>query len=266
MLVDYEPMAPPEIRTRSVLGVEFAVVDYEATMDAIDAIVETDGRGYVCPVPVHGLMLARRDPELAAALAGATLTVPDGMPVAWALRLLGERLHDRVYGPDLMLRHCERAARSGAPVWLYGGHDAETNRRLGEALTARFPALRIAGGWAPPHRPLTAAEDDDVAERINRDGPAVVWCGIGSPRQEKWLARMRPRLQAPILVSVGAAFDYVSGRVRQAPRWMQRGGLEWAWRTTRDPVRLIPRYLSANPRFVAAFARQYARERRAAHP
>jgi N-acetylglucosaminyldiphosphoundecaprenol N-acetyl-beta-D-mannosaminyltransferase len=254
-------MGGTEPRTRALLGVDFALLDYEGTMDVCDAIVESGGRGYVCPVPVHGLIEARRDATLAAALAGSTLTVPDGMGVVWALRRLGEGVRDRVYGPELMLRYCARAERQGRSVWLYGGHDDATYGRLVRELRRRFPRLEIAGGWAPPHRPLTESEEDSLAARIDADGPAIVWCAIGSPRQEKWLARMRPRLEAPVLVSVGAAFDYLSGRVRQAPGWMQRSGLEWAWRISREPVRLLPRYASANPRFVAAFARQYARER-----
>jgi N-acetylglucosaminyldiphosphoundecaprenol N-acetyl-beta-D-mannosaminyltransferase len=217
-------MPPPTaIRTRTVLGVEFAVVDYGVTMDAIETMIAAGDRGYVCPVPVHGLMRARRDSELAAALAGARLTVPDGMPVVWALRMLGEDIRDRVYGPELMLRTCDRASRAGHPVWLYGGHDAEVTRRLTGALEQRLPGLRIAGGWAPPHRPLTESEEVEVAARINADRPAIVWCGIGSPRQERWMARMRPLLDAPVLVSVGAACARRRGGC-SGPAWSGPGG------------------------------------------
>jgi N-acetylglucosaminyldiphosphoundecaprenol N-acetyl-beta-D-mannosaminyltransferase len=130
------------------------------------------------------------------------------------------------------------------------------------ALERRHPGLRIAGGWSPPHRPLTEAEERDVVRRIDSDAADVVWVGLGVPKQELWMARMRPRLRAPVLVGVGAAFDFLAGRKRQAPAWMQARGLEWLFRLSQEPVRLLPRYLRYNPAFVAAFIRQYVRERR----
>jgi N-acetylglucosaminyldiphosphoundecaprenol N-acetyl-beta-D-mannosaminyltransferase len=250
------------IHTRRLLDVDFAVVDYERTLDAIDEMVASGSRGYICHIPVHALMSARRDPETMAALSGSTLTVPDGMGVVWALRGLGEPIRDRVYGPELMLRQCARAAGSGQRTFLYGGHDPETLERLEHELRRRFPGFEIAGSYMPPHRELSAAEDEEVARRIDSSGAAIVWCGIGSPRQEKWVWRMRDRLEAPVLAAVGAAFDFISGRVSQAPPWMQRRGLEWLYRLSREPRRLGPRYLRDNPAFVAAFARQWMRERR----
>jgi N-acetylglucosaminyldiphosphoundecaprenol N-acetyl-beta-D-mannosaminyltransferase len=129
------------------------------------------------------------------------------------------------------------------------------------ALERRHPGLSVAGAWSPPHRPLTAQEERDVAHRIDSDAADVVWVGLGVPKQELWMARMRPRLQAPVLVGVGAAFDFLAGRKRQAPAWMQARGLEWLFRLSQEPARLLPRYLRYNPAFVAAFARQYVRER-----
>jgi N-acetylglucosaminyldiphosphoundecaprenol N-acetyl-beta-D-mannosaminyltransferase len=254
------------VRRRELLGVPFSLVDYEGAMDAMDALVERGERGYVCAVAVHALMIARRDAAVRDALLGASLVVPDGRPLVWALNALppgpGGRLGDRVYGPELMDRYCARAAGSGRRVWLYGGATPQALFDLERALRTRHPGLEIAGGWSPPHRPLTAAEEREVARQIDGDRPDVVWVGIGAPKQELWMARMRPQLEAPVLAGVGAAFDFIAGRTRQAPAWMGDHGLEWLFRLSQDPFRLAPRYLRYNPAFLAAFARQYARERR----
>jgi N-acetylglucosaminyldiphosphoundecaprenol N-acetyl-beta-D-mannosaminyltransferase len=257
------PTGSSHVRKRAVLGTEIAVVDYDAALDRIDAMVEGDERGYVCTVSAHGLVEAREDVELSIALSSAEMCVPDGMPVVWALRALGEDIDDRVYGPTLMERCCERLARRGRRIWLYGGHDDEAHAALRAELERRYPGIVIAGGWVPPFRDLGDAELGEVAERIDADEPDVVWVGISTPRQEKLLARIRPRLYAPVLVSVGAAFDFIPGRVPQAPPWMQQRGLEWAYRLSREPARLGPRYAKINPRFAAAVFRQVGRERRA---
>jgi N-acetylglucosaminyldiphosphoundecaprenol N-acetyl-beta-D-mannosaminyltransferase len=249
--------------TRSVLGTEVSVIDYEGALDRIDAMVEGDERGYVCAVSAHGLVEARDDVELSIALSSADMCVPDGMPVVWALRALGEQIADRVYGPTLMERSCARLSQRGRRVWLYGGHDEDAHAALRDELARRYPGLVVAGGWVPPFRGLGDAELGEVAERIDADEPDVVWVGISTPRQEKLMARLRPRLYAPVLVGVGAAFDFISGRVSQAPPWMQRRGLEWLYRAGREPRRLAPRYARVNPRFAAAFARQWGEERRA---
>lgn len=249
------------VATRDLLGVPVSVVDYEQAMDEMDAMVAERRPGYVCAIAVHALMVSSHDPVTRDALLGASLVVPDGKPLVWALRALGEKLPDRVYGPELTARYCARCERLGHRVWLYGGETPEALEELGVALRRRHPDLQIAGGWSPPHRPLTPEEERDVAVRIDTDGADVVWVGIGAPRQEQWMARMRPRLEAPVLAGVGAAFDFISGRKRQAPSWMQDRGLEWAFRITQDPLRLAPRYLRYNPAFVWAFARQFAAER-----
>jgi N-acetylglucosaminyldiphosphoundecaprenol N-acetyl-beta-D-mannosaminyltransferase len=252
-----------EVARRDLLGVPIALTDYSGAMDMMDGMITRNDRGYVCAVPVHGVMVAQHDPELLRSLHGANvLNVPDGKPLVWALNLLGEDLADRVYGPELTDRYCARAAERGHRVWLYGGHTPEALDQLAEALERRHPGIVIAGRWSPPHRPLTTEEEQEVAERINADRPDVVWVGIGVPKQEKWMARMRPLLEAPVLVGVGAAFDFLAGRKRQAPPWMQRRGLEWLFRLSQEPGRLLGRYLRYNPAFVIAFLRQYVRERR----
>ena len=149
-----------------------------------------------------------------------------------------------------MAHFCARAARTGTPMYLYGGRSPEALALLEERLRERFPGLRIVGGHSPPFRPLTAAEEEQAIAEIDSSGAAVVWVGIGQPKQEKWMLRMRPRLSAPLLVGVGAAFDFHAGLVSQAPRWMQRSGLEWTYRLSREPRRLWWRYAHHNPRFV----------------
>jgi N-acetylglucosaminyldiphosphoundecaprenol N-acetyl-beta-D-mannosaminyltransferase len=245
------------------VNVPIAVTDYARALDLIDQHIAQGHRGYVCVTNVHTVMAAGEDPELRSALSGSVVNVPDGMPLVWALNALGHRLDDRVYGPELMWRASARAATAGTRFYLYGGRDQEALTRLTENLRRHHPGLQIVGGFSPPHRPLTAEEGKAIAEEINRTAPDIVWVGIGVPKQEKWMAAMRSRLQAPMLVGVGAAFDFHAGLVPQAPPRLQRAGLEWAYRMFREPRRLWRRYLRYNPRFVAAFAVQYLRHRRA---
>jgi N-acetylglucosaminyldiphosphoundecaprenol N-acetyl-beta-D-mannosaminyltransferase len=256
------PAAEASFSTREVLGVPVAMVDYAHAIAVMDQLIERDQRGYVCAAPVHALMVAQDDPEMLAALRGSTMVVPDGMPVVWAANLLGEQLRDRVYGPELMLRYSAHSAERGHRVWLYGGRDQGSLVQLALSLRRDHPGIQVVGGYSPPFRPLGADEEDTIAHQINEARPDVLWVGIGVPKQEKWMARMRDRLDVPVMCGVGAAFDFHAGRVSMAPAWMQERGLEWIYRTLQEPRRLMGRYLSTNPRFVAAFARQYMRERR----
>jgi N-acetylglucosaminyldiphosphoundecaprenol N-acetyl-beta-D-mannosaminyltransferase len=165
-----------------------------------------------------------------------------------------------------MSRFCARAAGGGERVYLYGGHNQGALVQLALNLRQRFPGVRIVGGYSPPHRALSAEEEGAIAEEINRSRADVVWIGIGVPKQEKWMARMRPLLEAPVLIGVGAAFDFHAGLVPQAPNWLQEAGLEWAYRLVHEPRRLWRRYVRYNPRFVSAFARQFARHQRGGQP
>ena len=185
------------------------------------------------------------------ALTDAVITVPDGMPIVWAANMLGEDLPNRVYGPELMHRYCERSVERGHRVWLYGGRDQGALVQLALTLRKKHPGIKIVGGYSPPFRPLTDEEDDDDRRRRStRRRPDVLWVGIGVPKQEKWMVRMRDRLEVPVMCAVGAAFDFHAGRVSQAPRWMQERGLEWTYRIAQEPRRLLPRYLYTNPRFM----------------
>ncbi len=256
------PAAPAPPPRAEILGIPLAISDYEEVLDWMEAMIATNSHGYVTAAAVNLVMLAQEEPDTLAATLGATLAVPDGMPLVWALHALGRARATRLYGPDLMAAFCARAARNGTPMYLYGGRHPGGSALLEERLLERFPGLRIVGRSSPPFRPLTSAEDDHEIELINASGAAVVWVGTGQPRQEQWMHRMRERLSPPLLVGVGAAFDFHAGLVSQAPAWMQRNGLEWTYRLSREPRRLWRRYARYNPLFVMGFARQYLHHRR----
>jgi N-acetylglucosaminyldiphosphoundecaprenol N-acetyl-beta-D-mannosaminyltransferase len=255
-----------------VLGIPLAVCGYGEVLDWIDDAVRRRAPGYMTAAAVHLVMLAQEDSAVRQAVLGASLVVPDGQPLVWALRLYGQReIRSRIYGPDLMLACCERAAARGTRMYLYGGRSEAALVALALELRTRFPGLAIVGAQAPPHigsrpgapfREPTAEEDRRTVEEIDGSGAEIVWVGTGQPRQELWMARMRPHLQAPMLIGVGAAFDFHAGLVPQAPAWLGRNGLEWAYRLAREPRRLWRRYLRYNPRFVVAVAREYAALRR----
>jgi N-acetylglucosaminyldiphosphoundecaprenol N-acetyl-beta-D-mannosaminyltransferase len=246
---------------REIVGVGVTIADYLQVLAAIDESVSGDERIYICCAPASTLMFARRDETLAGALADAAIVTADGMGVVYAARLLGESLDDRVYGPDLMSMQLERAAAAGTATYLFGGYDDTALAELTSELTRRFPGLDIVGGESPPHRLPTPEEDAAVARRINASGAQIVWVGIGSPKQELWMQRLRPMLEAPVLCGVGAAFDFFIGRVAQAPQWMQRIGAEWLFRLLREPRRLGWRYLMTLPRFVTLVIAQRLRSR-----
>jgi N-acetylglucosaminyldiphosphoundecaprenol N-acetyl-beta-D-mannosaminyltransferase len=253
------PVLPPA--TADVLGVPLGLIDYDGALDWIDEMVAARQRGYVCVCNVHAVMAATEDPALRSALMGSSLNVPDGQPLVWALNLLGHGLDDRVYGPELMARSCARAVQSGQRMYLYGGRNQGALVQLALNLRQRYPGVRIVGGYSPPHRPLTSEERDAVVKEINGSRADVVWVGIGVPKQEKWMAEMRDDLNSPVLIGVGAAFDFHAGLVPQAPSVLQESGLEWAYRLAHEPRRLWRRYTRYNPRFVGAFARQLHQHR-----
>ena len=173
----------------------------------------------------------------------------DGMPLVWLGRWKSQAQVNRVYGPDLMLALCQLSIEGGYSHYFYGGV-AGVPELLAEKLQLHFPELKIAGSYSPPFRPLTAEEDAQIIERINRTSPDIVWVGLGTPKQDLWMATHRKQLAAPVLIGVGAAFDFHTGRVPQAPRWMQNAGLEWLFRLWQEPGRLGYRYLVYNPLFV----------------
>ena len=248
--------------TEEILGVPLALTNYERTMDWIDAMVAARQKGYLSAAAVHLVMVAQEDETTRRAVENASLIVPDGQPLVWSLRALGHEDASRVYGPDLMAKYCERSARTGTKMYLYGGRNQGALVELALRLRRRFPGLKIVGGYSPPFRPLDDEEREWVVRDIERTGADVVWVGTGQPKQEIWMHEMRDVIDAPMLIGVGAAFDFHAGLVPQAPPWMQDVGLEWSFRLAQEPRRLWKRYLRYNPRFIAGFAKQYAGEAR----
>ncbi len=233
----------------SLLGVRVSTFDLPTAVAEMQATIRAKQRAYACTCPVYTLMQGHEQANVRAALNGAEWVTPDGMPVVWALRLRGARAVGRVYGPDLMLALSAAGAALGQRHYYLGGAPGVAEA-LGHELGRRYPGLQMAGAYAPQYRALTPAEESELAERLNASGADVVWVGLGSPKQDVWMAQFRPRLTAPLLVGVGAAFDFFTGRQRQAPRWMQRSGLEWLYRLVREPGRLWRRYLIYNPKFI----------------
>jgi N-acetylglucosaminyldiphosphoundecaprenol N-acetyl-beta-D-mannosaminyltransferase len=243
-------------RRVDVLGVGISITSMDAAVQTIASWIENEERKYVCCTPVDGVMRSQEDEAVHRAHDQSGLTVPDGMPMVWAGRFAGARKISRVYGPDLMERVCELAARRGWRCFLYGG-DPGVPEDLSDHLVAQFPGLQVVGTYSPPFRPLTAGESDDVTEMINDSGAELVWVGISTPKQELWMAEHIGRLDPPVvLIGVGAAFDIHSGRVRKPPEWMGPLGLYWLYRLFQEPGRLWRRYLVGNLRFLAAIIRR----------
>ncbi len=213
---------------------------------------------YICVTSVHGVIMAQDDPHIARILNEADIATPDGMPLVWAMRSLGSPDQQRVYGPTLMLHLCREAARTGQRIFLYGGRQ-DTLALLTARLQERFPGLSVVGSYSPPFRPPTEDEDTHIRQLILHADPDIVFIGISTPKQEKWMSEHRPCFPGVTLIGVGAAFDFHAGRTRQAPAWMQRNGLEWLFRLAVEPARLWKRYLLITPRFLPLWAMQKLR-------
>jgi N-acetylglucosaminyldiphosphoundecaprenol N-acetyl-beta-D-mannosaminyltransferase len=244
---------PEPLQSRRILRTRVDATSYRhATDQVLDWAAAGESR-YVCVATVNNLIEGCDDPGYNAIMEAADLVTPDGMPLVWGLRLLGVPGASRVYGPDLTPLVCQEAARRGIPVGFYGGRD-DVLDDLAAALAGRFPGLRIVYRWSPPFRALTAEEEARVRDDLRRSGARVLFVGLGTPKQERWMADHK---DLPlVMLGVGAAFDFLSGRKRQAPPALQRLGLEWLYRLVHEPRRLWRRYLYRNPRFVALFAAQ----------
>lgn len=246
---------PPSI---DVLGTQISAINLAEAAEAIDDWIGRGERRYVCVANVHSVMEAHRDPELRRVMNGSGLTTPDGMPLVWLLKHAGYDRASRVYGPDLLLEVCRRSVVTDHRHFFLGGADGVA-ATMADRLEARFPGLQVAGTLSPPFRPLTDEEDEELVQSVNDANADIVWVGLGAPKQERWMADHRGRLHAPVLVGVGAAFDFHAGTVAQAPAALQRAGLEWAYRLVKEPRRLWYRYLVYNPWFVVLVAAQHWR-------
>jgi N-acetylglucosaminyldiphosphoundecaprenol N-acetyl-beta-D-mannosaminyltransferase len=239
----------------NVLGVGISVLNLQTALTAIDHAIRTREKGYICVTGVHGVMEAQQDPAFKNILNNAFLCTPDGMPMVWAGRMNGHREMSRVYGPDLMLDVCAWSETSGCRHFFYGGAGGVA-LLLAKKLQERFPKLQVAGTYTPPFRALTEEEIKNLQDQIREARPDIIWVGLSTPKQEKFMAEFLPKLDTTLMAGVGAAFDFHSGRVSQAPRWIQRSGFEWLYRMCTNPRRLAGRYLRNNPLFVMKFAAQ----------
>jgi N-acetylglucosaminyldiphosphoundecaprenol N-acetyl-beta-D-mannosaminyltransferase len=239
----------------NILGVGVSAVDPSMALAAVDEWISRGEPHYICVTGVHGIMESYRKEAVREIHNAAGLVVPDGTPLVWLSRLKGFHHVRRVYGPDLMLALCKRSIDREYRHFLYGGASGVCEQ-LAERLQTQFPGLKIVGSYSPPFRTLEREEDQEIVNEINEARPDIVWVGISTPKQEFWMAQHVGRLRAPVLIGVGAAFDFHAGLKRQAPRWMMRAGLEWMFRLIQEPRRLGPRYLSNNPLFVGLVIRQ----------
>jgi len=243
-------MAVEPVPSFRLLGVRVHAVQIPGAVAEMERwILERDGCHYVAVTGMHGVMEAQQDDRFKTILNTADLVVSDGMPLVWAGRRYGfDSMKRRVYGPELMMTFCEQTAGKGYRHYFYGGAEG-VPELLAETLTKRFPGFQVAGCYSPPFRPLTAEEDCEVVARINDSGADILWVGLSTPKQEKWMYDHREKLDVPVLMGVGAAFDLNTGRLNQAPSWMREHGMEWFFRLVMEPRRLWRRYLVLGPRF-----------------
>ena len=240
----------PATNRVNVLGVGLSVLNQGRAREILFGTVDQNLRGYVTVTGVHGVTECQTDPKLRDIHNHAFLCTPDGMPMVWMGKLRGHAAMSRVYGPDLMLNLCGHSVARGYTHFFYGGNTGVADD-LRHTLENRFPGLRVVGTYCPPFRPLNADERADLQRTIDDLKPDFFWVGLSTPKQERFMAEYLPLLTGTkIMLGVGAAFDLLTGRIRQAPGWMQRNGLEWFYRLTQEPKRLARRYLVNNPLFV----------------
>jgi N-acetylglucosaminyldiphosphoundecaprenol N-acetyl-beta-D-mannosaminyltransferase len=241
-----------------LLGIGISPINLDDAVATIERWIGERSRNYVCVTGVHGVMESRRDQRLRSIHNQAGMVTPDGMPLVWVLRLFGRSRTQRVYGPDLMRKMTAVSSRLGYRQFYYGGA-AGVADELTKVLVNAYPELQVAGTLCPPFRELTPEEDQAVVDAINAARPHIVWVGLSTPKQEIWMARHLGRIEAPVMVGVGAAFDFLAGTKRQAPRWMQRSGLEWLFRLCSEPRRLWRRYAYIVPGFTVLAAGEIVR-------
>ena len=233
----------------NILGVPIAAVNLKEAADRIEGWIRERRKTFVTVTGVHGIMESQYDEEVRRIHNIAGMCVPDGMPTVWIGRLYGHKKMSRVYGPDLMLEMMKRSADRGYAHFFYGGREG-VSELLAERMAARFPGVQVVGTLSPPFRPMTESEERELRERFEELSPDITWVGLSTPKQERWMAAHAGKLNTRVMIGVGAAFDFHAGLLRQAPRWIQRAGLEWFFRMCVEPRRLARRYLKNNPRFI----------------
>lgn len=242
-------------RRSRIISMEVTVTNLDHSVQyVLNRAAEREG-AYVCVSNVHMCMETFDSPDFERVVNGADLVVPDGRPIYWAQKLLGEKSASQVRGQDLMNELCNKSAQGSLKVGLYGGSDMAVLDEVRNKLGEEFPNIKIVFSYCPPFRPLTDTESNHVVGQLNESGVDILFVGIGCPKQERWMAEKKSEVNC-VMLGVGAAFDFISGEKKHAPRLMQRLGLEWLFRLLSEPKRLWKRYLRQNPRFIYYFAKQ----------
>lgn len=239
-----------------ILNVKISATNMNEACAAIENSIKRNDKGYVCVCPVSTIMECQADRKVLDSVNAAFLATPDGMPVVWLGRLKGRKNISRVYGPDLLLRICQISEQKGYRNYFYGS-TPEVLEKLLDNLKKKFPDLAISGGYSPPFGKLSAEEDEKNIEMLNAADSDIIWVGLGSPKQDLWMNRHKGLLDSPVMIGVGAAFDFIAGTKKQAPTWMQRVGLEWFFRLISEPRRLWKRYLVGNSLFLFLVFRDF---------
>jgi N-acetylglucosaminyldiphosphoundecaprenol N-acetyl-beta-D-mannosaminyltransferase len=239
----------------NILGVGIHAINLPLAARQISEAIDAGFKGYVCVTDVHGVMQAQRNPDFKKTLDEAMLVVPDGVPTVWVGRWEGFGDMGRVYGPDLMLEVCRRSVTSGHSHFLYGGKPGIAHQ-LRLNLETRFPGIRVVGTYTPPFRPLSRIENEELRQLVSDCSPDIIWVGLGTPKQERFMAEYIGSLNCKIMVGVGAAFDFHTGHLKEAPNWMKVSGLQWLHRLSQEPSRLWRRYLFNNTGFLIRMALQ----------
>jgi N-acetylglucosaminyldiphosphoundecaprenol N-acetyl-beta-D-mannosaminyltransferase len=242
----------------NVLGIGIDVVNMPRALSRVAKHLENQEKGYVCLAGVHGVMEAQRDPDVARILSGSALTAPDGMPTVWVGRHQGFTGMERVTGPDLMLEIFGREEFRDYTHFFFGGKEGIAEE-LRESLRARFPDAKVVGTFTPPFGPMSLAQEKTFIEEVNRLRPDIIWVGISTPRQERFMDHYLPLLDTTLMFGVGAAFDFHTGRIADCAEWIKVCGLQWLHRLLQDPKHLWKRYLRNNPAFLFAILLQLCR-------
>jgi N-acetylglucosaminyldiphosphoundecaprenol N-acetyl-beta-D-mannosaminyltransferase len=251
-------MQSPDLPRTNVLGVGVNAINMEQALSLFDSWLSNGVRGYVCVTGVHGVMEAQKDRNFRSILNNSLLTTPDGAPTVWVGKLQGYKAMGRVFGPDLMNEVCRLSAQKGYTHFFYGGRPGVAER-LKAVMTAKFPPLRVVGTYTPPFGPLSHQEEVRLCELVSETKPDVLWVGLSTPKQERFMAQYSDKIQSKIMVGVGAAFDIHTGFIKDAPGWIKKLGMQWLHRLLQDPSRLWKRYLVNNPQFMWKITLQMTR-------
>lgn len=261
----FATLSAPTKSRANVLGVGVHAIDLPGAVSIIENAVRESVKGYVCVTSVHGVMEAQRDSEFRDILNHALLVTPDGMPTVWVGRMQGNATMKRVFGPDLMLEVCRRSAGTGIRHFLYGGKPGIADE-LAEGLQRRFPGIKVVGTFTPPFRPLEPSEQLALERQLEAARPDIIWVGLSTPKQEKFMAANFRQFPCKLMIGVGAAFDIHTGHLKDAPKWIKDAGLQWVHRLCQEPNRLWKRYLRNNSAFLLAIGLQIAGLRRHSLP